>query len=715
MALVLADRVRDTTTTTGTGTVTLSGTAPTGYQNFSSIGNGNTTYYTINGGSEWEVGIGTYSSTGPTLARTTVLSSSNSGSLVNFSAGTKDVFVTYPAGKSVNYDASNNVGIGIAPSTKLDVAGPIWSRSGGSVGAVASLFADASSGANGITLSASFVTGGYGPIKLDAGGSERMRIDSSGNVGIGTTSPIGASGYGWLTINGSSNSAQSFSGGGTEGFRLQYVAGTAMFVNTIANIPMLFQTNNTEQMRITAAGNVGIGTSSPQSRLHIDAPFGAGSFFTGVGNNNSNYPPAVFGLNIGYNFQAGAADVDFFNSWTGATGAQGGFSFRRQTGASSQTSLMRIDGSGNLLVGSTSTPSGNGTNLQVANSGAARLWLTSTGYRNFYLESSSGNALQFVDATAGAERMRISSGGNVGIGTSSPSSLLDVNGNAEVNGTLFLGASNHGNLASDSNTLYARGTNIAFQNAAGSGTYAYINSSGDFGVGTTSGPSTRFNVKGGTTWLQNFNGSASSPTETVDWPVPALNVTSFGDFTLQTMMTFTLPNDGNYFTGDTVWNIRLEQTASSITSSSSTGFRLMGPGYLAFGSGQQERLRFSTSGGITSSDLADAVGYKGLPQNQQTGAYTLALSDMGKHIYATAANFNITIPANSSVAFPIGTAITIVVEDQFHTLVPAGGVTLVLAGTGAATTGTRTLAQGSVATIIKVGTDRWYVSGSGVT
>ena len=241
-----------------------------------------------------------------------------------------------------------------------------------------------------------------------------------------------------------------------------------------------------------------------------------------------------------------------------------------------------------------------------------------------------------------------------------------------------------------------------------------IDSSGNLGLGTSS-PSTRFNVKGGTTWLQNFNGSASSPTEAVDWPVPALNVTSFGDFTLQTMMAFTLPNDGNYFTGDTVWNIRLEQTASSITSSSSTGFRLFGPGYLAFGSGQQERLRFSTSGGITSSDLADAVGYKGLPQNQRTGAYTLALSDMGKHIYATAANFNITIPANSSVAFPIGTAITIVVEDQFHTLVPAAGVTLVLAGTGAGTTGTRTLAQGSVATIIKVGTDRWYVSGAGVT
>lgn len=103
MALVLADRVKETTTTTGTGTVTLLG-ASTGYQSFSVVGNANTTYYTIAGQttSEWEVGIGTYTLSGTTLARTTVLASSNAGSAVNFSAGTKDVFVTYPAGRSVS-------------------------------------------------------------------------------------------------------------------------------------------------------------------------------------------------------------------------------------------------------------------------------------------------------------------------------------------------------------------------------------------------------------------------------------------------------------------------------------------------------------------------------------------------------------------------------------------------------------------------------------
>jgi hypothetical protein len=109
MALVLADRVQETTTTTGTGTVTLAG-ASTGFQSFAAIGDGNTTFYCIagQGTSEWEVGIGTYTSSGTTLARTTVLSSSNSGSLVSFSAGTKSVFVTYPSERSVNLDQSTS-------------------------------------------------------------------------------------------------------------------------------------------------------------------------------------------------------------------------------------------------------------------------------------------------------------------------------------------------------------------------------------------------------------------------------------------------------------------------------------------------------------------------------------------------------------------------------------------------------------------------------
>jgi hypothetical protein len=109
MALVLKDRVKETTTTTGTGTVTLAGAAA-GFQSFVVIGDGNQTFYAIVDATSgaWEVGVGTYTSSGTTLSRTTVVSSSNAGSLVNFGAGSKDVFVTYPSSRAVYLDAAGS-------------------------------------------------------------------------------------------------------------------------------------------------------------------------------------------------------------------------------------------------------------------------------------------------------------------------------------------------------------------------------------------------------------------------------------------------------------------------------------------------------------------------------------------------------------------------------------------------------------------------------
>lgn len=147
MALVLADRVQETASAPGTGTVSLLG-AVTGYQTFSAaIGSGNTTFYTIadQGGANWEVGIGTYSTSGNTLARTTVLASSNSGSLVNFSSGTQVVFVTYPSEKSVNLDASGNV------STLGTISSGTWQATTVAV-AYGGTGVTSSSGANSVVL-----------------------------------------------------------------------------------------------------------------------------------------------------------------------------------------------------------------------------------------------------------------------------------------------------------------------------------------------------------------------------------------------------------------------------------------------------------------------------------------------------------------------------------------------------------------------------------
>ena len=132
MALVLADRVKETTTTAGTGTVTLDGAA-TGFQSFAVIGNSNTTFYTIAGqtSNEWEVGVGTYTSSGTLLARTTVLSNSagTQPSALSFSAGTKDVFVTYPeeyAVAATNDGTAGQLltsnGTGVAPTFQTSTA-----------------------------------------------------------------------------------------------------------------------------------------------------------------------------------------------------------------------------------------------------------------------------------------------------------------------------------------------------------------------------------------------------------------------------------------------------------------------------------------------------------------------------------------------------------------------------------------------------------------
>jgi len=148
MALVLKDRVLETCTSPGTGAVTLLG-ATVGYQTFSAaIGNANTTYYTIadQSGANWEVGIGTYTTSGNTLTRNTVLSSSNGGSLTNFNSGTQNVFVTYPSEEAIYNNGTSIVGPtgsslavanGGTGATTLAANGVIYGNGTGAVGVTA--------------------------------------------------------------------------------------------------------------------------------------------------------------------------------------------------------------------------------------------------------------------------------------------------------------------------------------------------------------------------------------------------------------------------------------------------------------------------------------------------------------------------------------------------------------------------------------------------
>jgi hypothetical protein len=228
MALALNDRVKQTGTANTTVSFTLSGSSA-GFQSFAVIGNGNTTYYAATDASgNWEVGIGTYSTTGPTLTRTTILSSSNAGSAVTFS-GTVDVWVTYPSEKSINYDADGVAVIG-------DALG----------------YAD-----TGIIASFASTVAGYNQVVLQ---NKSTATNASSNLNVSNNASTASTGFAELGINSTtfSNGAGCFNIPGAS-----YVAsaGTDLSIGTYGAYDIHFATNSntTDSMTIHDGGGVSLG------------------------------------------------------------------------------------------------------------------------------------------------------------------------------------------------------------------------------------------------------------------------------------------------------------------------------------------------------------------------------------------------------------------------------------------------------------------------
>ena len=228
MALVINNRVRETTSTTGTGAVTLGG-AVGGFQTFAAgIGNDNTTYYaiSINSENEWEVGLGTLNADSSTLTRTTVLESSNSDSAVDFSAGSKEVFCTLPSEKAVYLDASDDQVGGfssLAADTSpqlggdLDVNGQdIVSTSNADIDIIPNGSGDVNLGADAVQIgdnnaNATLTTQGTGDLILNTNNGT-----NSGNItvadGAAGTISITPSTTGVVDIQGSMNPSLSSTG-----------------------------------------------------------------------------------------------------------------------------------------------------------------------------------------------------------------------------------------------------------------------------------------------------------------------------------------------------------------------------------------------------------------------------------------------------------------------------------------------------------------------
>lgn len=391
MTLVINDRVRETTTVEGTGAALLLGAAQ-GFQSFAVVGNANTTYYCISdqAGAKWEVGIGTYTSANTTLARTTVLASSNAGALVSFTAGTKDVFVTYPSEKGVWLDASNNaIGLGTpAAFVGTNITGTASGLTAGNVTTNANLTGAITSSGNATSLgsftslqlataltnetgtgSAVFsdnasllnptytgtLTGSTGVLNI---GSGQVYKDASGNVGIGTTSPSSR-----LDITWTANAGIRLSDGTVTGV-IYNTGGNSMGIGAITNHPMVLYTNNTERMRIDSSGNVGIGTSSPSGKLDVSTGINLGLSYLNVAYDIGGGVGWLGGYNVTYS--AGVKNVA-----TGALSAasyqSGGVVFYTNTSSAAGTvasERMRIDSTGIALIG---TSAASGTNkLQVS-------------------------------------------------------------------------------------------------------------------------------------------------------------------------------------------------------------------------------------------------------------------------------------------------------------------------------------------------------------
>jgi hypothetical protein len=535
MALVLKDRVRETSFTAGTGTITLSG-AVAGFQSFAVIGDTNTTYYVIADSitGEWEVGIGTYTSSGTTLSRDTILESSDGGTAVDFAGNPKDVFCTYPAERSVYVDGSNIVPatasrlgfVNLAQGSALSVLGV----TGNSAADVASIAA----GTDNQVLRRSGTALAFGAVNLastDAvtgtlpAGNGGTGITSLG-TGVATALGQNVTGSGGIALATSPSFTTPTLGVATA-TSVNKVAITAPATSatlTIADGATL-ATSGANSLTLTTTGttNVTLPTSGTlATTAGTVASFSAGT--TGLTPNTATTGAVTLG-----------GTLAVANGGTGVTTSTGSTSVVLSTSPSLTTPRVITainDTNGNELFGVTATGSavneftvanaatgnaptlsatGGDTNIGMAlapkgtggvifPAGAVGTpAITTTGDLNTGIYFPAADTIGFVEG--GVEAMRITSAGDVGIGTTSPAYKLDVSG--PTNGILarfFSSVAARGLTITQYPVPVGATNEVGYDfNAPGSGASdgflrfstnsterMRIDSSGNVGIGTTS-------------------------------------------------------------------------------------------------------------------------------------------------------------------------------------------------------------------------------------